>query len=210
VAELAAADVVGVTEIMGMDPRIGPGFLGAGLGYGGDCLPKDIVTLERIAARLGYDFGLLREVVRLNDEAGEVVARIVEEAVWNLEGKRIALLGVAFKAGTDDVRSAPALTLARTLLAAGATVTAWDPLAAGAAAAELPELSFAADPYAAVVGANCAVVCTEWPEIPRLDLSHLSGAMAEAVLVDARNAVDPDAAREAGFRYVPIGRPQPG
>jgi UDPglucose 6-dehydrogenase len=129
--------------------------------------------------------------------------------VWNLEGKRIALLGVAFKAGTDDVRSAPALALARTLLAAGATLTAWDPLAAEAAAAELPELSFAPDPYAAVVGAQCAVVCTEWPELAELDLPHLAGAMAEAVLVDARNAVDPDAAREAGFRYVPIGRPSP-
>jgi UDPglucose 6-dehydrogenase len=209
VAELAGADVVGVTDIMGMDARIGPQFLGAGLGYGGYCLPKDIVTLERLAGRLGYDFGLLREVVHINDEAGQVVARIVEEAVWNLEGKRIALLGVAFKAGTDDVRAAPALALARTLLAAGATLTAWDPLAAGAATAELPELAFAPDPYAAVVGAQCAVVCTEWPELAQLDLRHLAGAMAEAVLVDARNTVDPDAAREAGFRYVPIGRPKP-
>jgi len=164
------------------------------------------VTLERTAARLGYDFGLLREVIGINDEAGEVVARIVEEAVWNLEGKRIALLGVAFKAGTDDVRSAPALTLARTLLAAGATLAAWDPLAAGAAALELPELSFAARSLRAVVGANCAVVCTEWPELARLDLPHLAGAMAEAVLVDARNAVDPDAARDGRFSATyPIG-----
>jgi UDPglucose 6-dehydrogenase len=209
VAELAGADVAGVTQIMGMDPRIGSAFLGAGLGYGGYCLPKDIVTLERTAGRLGYDFGLLREVVRINVEAGEVVARIVEEAVWNLEGKRIALLGIAFKAGTDDVRSAPAMTLARTLLAAGATLTAWDPMAASAGAAELPELSFAADPYAAVVGAHCAVVCTEWPELAELDLPHLAGAMAEPVLVDARNVVDPDAARQAGFHYVPVGRPQP-
>ena len=208
VAELAGADVVGVTDIMGMDPRIGPQFLGAGLGYGGYCLPKDIVTLERLAGRLGYDFGLLREVVQINDEAGRVVARIVEEAVSNLEGTRIALLGVAFKAGTDDVRSAPALALARTLLAAGATLTAWDPLAAGAAAAELPEVSFASDPYAAALGAQCAVVCTEWPELAVLDLRRLAGAMAEAVLVDARNTVDAEAARAAGFRYVPIGRPR--
>jgi UDPglucose 6-dehydrogenase len=208
VAERAGADVVEVTRIMGGDPRIGAAFLGAGLGYGGYCLPKDIVTLERTASRLGYDFGLLREVVRINDEAVEVVARAVEEAVWNLEGKRLLLLGAAFKAGTDDVRAAPSLSLARLLLAAGAGVAIWDPLAARAAAEELPDLEVAEDPYAGAVGAHCAVVCTEWPEVSALDLPHLAGAMAEPVLVDARNCIDPAAARDAGLRYVPIGRPE--
>ena len=122
VTELADADVDGVTEIMGADPRIGPAFLGAGIGYGGYCLPKDVVTLERVADRLGYDFGMLRETTRINDEALQAVARKVEEAIWNLEGKTIALFGLAFKPGTDDVRGAPALALARRLLDEGATV----------------------------------------------------------------------------------------
>jgi UDPglucose 6-dehydrogenase len=209
VAERAGADVLGVTQIMGGDPRIGAAFLGAGLGYGGYCLPKDIVTLEKTASRLGYDFGLLREVVRINDEAVEVVAKAVEDAVWNLEGKRLLLLGAAFKAGTDDVRAAPSLALARLLLEAGALVTVWDPLAAHEAAKELPGLEVAEDPYAGAVDAHCAVVCTEWPEFSELDLRRLSDAMAEAVLVDARNCLDPEAARAAGFRYVPIGRSLP-
>ena len=127
VAELADADVDGVTAIMGADPRIGPAFLGAGMGYGGYCLPKDVVTLEKVADRLGYDFGILRETTRINDEAIQAVARKVEEAVWNLEGKTIALLGLAFKQGTDDVRGAPALGLARRLLDEGATVTGLRP-----------------------------------------------------------------------------------
>ena len=120
VSELAGADVDGVTEIMGADPRIGPAFLRAGIGYGGYCLPKDVVTLERVAERLGYDFGLLREAGRVNDEALKAVARKVEEAVWNIEGKTVALFGVAFKPETDDVRGAPALALAELLLAEGA------------------------------------------------------------------------------------------
>ncbi len=207
-AELAGADVVGVTEIMGGDPRIGPAFLGAGLGYGGFCLPKDIVTLEKTAKRLGYDFGLLREVVHINEEAVQSVAKIVEEAVWNLEGKRLLLLGAAFKAGTDDVRAAPALALARLLLAEGATVVMWDPMAGAEAARELPELEIADDPFEAAAGAHCAVICTEWPEFREMDLARLAAAMAEPVLVDGRNCLDPGSARAAGFRYVSIGRPQ--
>jgi UDPglucose 6-dehydrogenase len=208
-AERAGADVVGVTEIMGGDPRIGPDFLSAGLGYGGFCLPKDIVTLEKTAARLGYDFGLLREVVHINEEAVQVVAKIVEEAVWNLEGKRLLLLGAAFKAGTDDVRAAPSLALARLLLDEGATVVLWDPMAGAEAARELPGLEVAGDPIEGAAGAHCAVVCTEWPEFRALDMHKLADAMAEAVLVDARNCLDPIVAREAGFRYVAIGRGEP-
>ena len=138
VAELADADVDGVTAIMGADPRIGPAFLGAGMGYGGYCLPKDVVTLEKVADRLGYDFGILRETARINEEAVDAVVRKVEEAVWNLEGKTIALLGLAFKQGTDDVRGAPALALAHRLLDEGATVTGFDPMAGEAAGRELP------------------------------------------------------------------------
>ena len=205
-AELTGADVGGVTAIMGADPRIGPAFLGAGMGYGGYCLPKDVATLEKVAERAGYDFGILRETSRINDEAIEAVARKVEEAVWNLEGKTIALLGLAFKHGTDDVRGAPALALARRLLEEGARVTAFDPMAGEAAGAELPEVLVAADPYEAADGAHCVVLCTEWPQFLDLDPERLKGAMAQPSIVDGRNLLDEAAWVDAGFQVATVGR----
>jgi UDPglucose 6-dehydrogenase len=205
-AERSGADVTEVTQIVGADGRIGAAFLGAGLGYGGYCLPKDIVTLERVADRLGYDFGLLREATKINDEALEAVARKVEEAVWNLEGKRIAIFGLAFKAGTDDVRGAPALDLVRRLMSEGAEVVAWDPMAGEAAKQEIPGLQLASDPAEAAAGAHCVVVCTEWPELRELDLAELRSSMAYPVVVDGRNALDADLVRKAGLTYVSVGR----
>ncbi|MEA2558303.1 MAG: UDPglucose 6-dehydrogenase [Actinomycetota bacterium] len=204
-SERSGADVGGVTAIMGADPRIGAAFLGAGLGYGGYCLPKDIVTLERLSDRLGYDFGLLREASRINEEALDAVVSKVTDAVWNVEGKRIALLGLAFKAGTDDVRGAPALALAGRLAEQGALVVGFDPVAGEQARAELPGLEIAPDPYAAVEGAAAAVICTEWAEFRDLDLERLAGLMVDAVLVDARNLLDPEIVRAAGFAYFPTG-----
>ena len=210
VAELADADVDGVTAIMGADPRIGPAFLGAGMGYGGYCLPKDVVTLEKVADRLGYDFGILRETARINEEAVDAVVRKVEEAVWNLEGKTIALLGLAFKQGTDDVRGAPALALARRLLDEGATVTGFDPMAGEAAGRELPVLHVAPDAYAAAEGAHCVVVCTEWPEFLNLDPERLKAVMAQPAIVDGRNLLDTSAFSTAGFHVWPTGRAAEG
>lgn len=207
VAERSGADVTEIAQIMGADARIGPAFLGAGLGFGGYCLPKDIVTLERVADRLGYDFALLREATRINDEALEAVARMVEEAVWNLEGKRVGVLGLAFKAGTDDVRGAPALGLVQRLLGEGADVVAWDPMAAEAAKEEIPELQLAADPLVAASGAHCVVICTEWPQIRELDLQELRRLMAYPVVVDGRNVLEPEKARAAGLTYLSVGRP---
>jgi UDPglucose 6-dehydrogenase len=210
VAELADADVDGVTAIMGADPRIGPAFLGAGMGYGGYCLPKDVVTLENVADRLGYDFGILRETARINEEAVDAVVRKVEEAVWNLEGKTIALLGLAFKQGTDDVRGAPALGLAHRLLDQGATVTGFDPMAGEAAGRDLPALQVAPDAYAAAEGAHCVVLCTEWPEFLNLDPERLKAVMAQPAIVDARNLLDTSAFATAGFRIWPTGRAAEG
>ena len=210
VAELADADVDGVTAIMGADPRIGPAFLGAGMGYGGYCLPKDVVTLEKVADRLGYDFGILRETARINEEAVDAVVRKVEEAVWNLEGKTIALLGLAFKQGTDDVRGAPALALAHRLLDEGATVTGFDPMAGEAAGRELPVLQVATDAYAAAEGAHCVVVCTEWPEFLNLDPERLKAVMAQPAIVDGRNLLDTSAFSTAGFHVWPTGRAAEG
>lgn len=205
--ELAQADVVQVTEVMEADPRIGQGHLRAGLGYGGSCFPKDLVAFERLATRLGYDFPLLREIERINDEAVQATFRKIEEALWNLEEKRVALLGLAFKPGTDDVRFAPALSLATRLLEAGSQVVGYDPLAASNAKAEVPGLELATDPYAALDGAHCAVICTEWDELRALEPSRMREVMAFPVVVDGRNLLQPDEMAEAGFTYLPTGRP---
>jgi UDPglucose 6-dehydrogenase len=205
--EMAGADIRSVTEVMGSDPRIGSAFLGAGLGYGGYCFPKDIQAFERLAARLGYEFPLLREIARINDEAVDAAVHKVEEAVWNLDGKRVALFGLAFKPGTDDVRLAPALAVARRLLEHGSEVVGYDPKAGANAKAELAELEIVDDLYEAAAGAHCIVVCTEWDELEGIDLEHLRSVMAYPIIVDGRNVFEPAAMAAAGFTYLPTGRP---
>ncbi len=204
--ERAGADVEAVTAGMGKDPRIGADFLSAGLGYGGSCFPKDLAAFERVASKLGYQFPLLREVARINEEAIDAALDKVRDALWNLEEKRVALLGLAFKPGTDDVRFAPALTLARRLMAEGSVVVGYDPVAGPAAQRELPQLELAADPYAAAAGAHCVVLCTEWPQFRELDLDRLKDALAYPVMVDGRNFFDEAAVAKAGFSYYPTGR----
>src|SRR6266508_943415 len=207
ICERAGADVVRVAEIMGADPRIGRAFLDAGLGYGGSCFPKDLAAFERLVERLGAELPLLREIARINEEAVQSAAQNVKEALWNLEDKRIALLGLAFKPDTDDVRFAPALALARLLVAQGAHVLGYDPKAAANAKAELAELEVCLDPYEAASGADCIVVCTEWDEFRSLDLGRLKDTMAHPLVVDGRNVFDPEAMRRHGFTYYPTGRP---
>lgn len=211
ISERAGADISSVVDVMGADPRIGRAFLSAGLGYGGFCFPKDVAALERLAARLGYDFALLREVARLNDEAVETVVSTIEEALWNLDGKRIAVFGLAFKPGTDDVRFSPALALSRTLLDAGANVVGYDPQAAHTAKDELPEIGIAQDPYEAAAGAHCVVLATDWDEFRGLDLERLRAAMSYPVFVDGRNLFDPGEIAAAGLTYYGMGKPpRPG
>ncbi|MFB3739874.1 MAG: UDP-glucose/GDP-mannose dehydrogenase family protein, partial [Candidatus Velamenicoccus archaeovorus] len=207
ICEAADADVTAVAEVMGSDPRIGRAFLDAGLGYGGYCFPKDVAALERLASTLGCDLPLLREVAAINEQAVEAAVRKVEEAVWNVEGKTVTVLGLAFKPGTDDVRFSPALALVRRLLEEGAHVVGYDPQAGPAAKDELPELELAADAYAAASGADCVVLATEWDEFRRLDLRTLREVMAHPVVVDGRNLFDPGTMAAAGFAYHPTGRP---
>lgn len=202
----AGADVTVVAEVMGSDPRIGRAFLDAGLGYGGFCFPKDLQAFERLAARLGYDFGLLREVARINDEAVRAALESVREALWNLEEKRVALLGLAFKPGTDDVRFSPALALARQLLDEGADVVGYDPEAGANAKAEVAEITIAASAYEAVERAHCMVLCTAWDEFRSLDLDRVKGLLAQPIVVDGRNLFDPVEMRDRGFTYVGTGR----
>jgi UDPglucose 6-dehydrogenase len=207
ICEASGADVEDVAEIMGADARIGRAFLNAGLGYGGYCLPKDVHAFAHLASRLGYDFGLLREVARINDQAIDAALDKIHEGLWNVEGKTIALLGLAFKPGTDDIRFAPPLVLARRLMEDGADIVGHDPQAAANAKDELPALRIASDPYDAAAGAHCLVTGTEWPEFAALDLTRLRSEMAYPFIVDCRNVFHPKLAAAAGFRYVPTGRP---
>jgi UDPglucose 6-dehydrogenase len=207
ICERAGADVVAVSEVMGADPRIGSAFLSAGLGYGGACFPKDLLAFERLAAGLHYDFPLLREIARINDEALDATLGKIHEALWNVEGKQIALLGLAFKPRTDDVRLSPALALAGRLIDDGAVVVGFDPEASSNAKDELPALKLAPGPYEAASGAHCLVVCTEWPEFRSLDLTRLRGSMRYPLVIDGRNLFDPGDMAAAGFTYYPVGRP---
>lgn len=206
-ADRTGADVVKIADAMGADPRIGRSFLNAGLGYGGYCFPKDLTAFEHLARQLGYDFGLLREVALINDQILDHVYNKIEEVLWNLEGKRVALLGLAFKADTDDVRLSPALRLAQKLLDEHVEVIGYDPQANATAKEELPDLQIANDAYEALQGAHCAVICTEWDEFRTLDLEQLERTMAVPLLVDARNVLEPETVRSAGITYLPIGRP---
>ena len=189
------------------DPRIGSAFLQAGLGYGGYCLPKDIPAFEQFAQQAGYDFPLLREVARINEEALTTVFDRVRESLWNLEGKRVAVLGLAYKPATDDIRLSPALEIARRLHEGGAHVAAYDPRVSDASSEELDWLEIAPDAYEAAGGAHCVVIGTAWDEFGDIDLARLRAAVAYPIVVDGRNLFDPAAMREAGFDYYPVGRP---
>jgi UDPglucose 6-dehydrogenase len=208
ICERAGADVSAVADVMGADPRIGSAFLRAGLGYGGSCFPKDLEAFDRLASQLHYDFPLLREIVRINDEAVDAALEKLRDGLWNLEHKRVALLGLSFKPGTDDVRFSPPLELARRLIDGGASVVGYDPHASANAKDECPDLQTAADPYEAAAGADALVLCTEWPEFQALDLARVRELMARPVVVDARNVFEPEQMRSAGFTYYPTGRPR--
>jgi UDPglucose 6-dehydrogenase len=196
-----------VADIMGADERIGRRFLDAGLGYGGYCFPKDLLAFERLASRLGYEFALLREVASINEDSVRAAADKVKDALWNMEDKRIAVLGLAFKPDTDDVRLSPALALARQLLDEGAHVVGYDPEAGPAAKAEVPDLEVVNTVWDACSGAHCCVIATEWQEFKELDLERLKSVMAYPVVVDGRNIFDYAVMAEAGFTYYPTGRP---
>lgn len=204
--ERSGGDVDAVAEVMGTDGRIGRSFLNAGLGYGGYCFPKDIQAFERLASRLGYDFALLKEVERINGEAVEITAEKIADALWNLDGKRITLLGLSFKPDTDDVRFAPAIALGRRLQAEGAIVVGYDPQAMANAKSEMVELEVAPDPYTAAAASHCVVLCTEWDEFKTLDLERLKDAMAYPLIVDGRNMFRSEEMEHHGFSYYPTGR----
>ena len=207
ICEKTNADVLAVAEVMGADARIGPSFLKAGLGWGGYCFPKDIQAFEHLAKTVGYDFPLLREVARINDEAVDAALEKTRDALWNLEEKRIALWGLSFKPGTDDVRFAPPLALAKKLLDEGAAVVGYDPEAHNAKN-EVPEIEIASDPYDAVKEAHCLILCTEWDDFARADMERVKDLLAYPVVIDGRNLFDRNHMEDLGFTYFPTGRPK--
>jgi UDPglucose 6-dehydrogenase len=205
VCEATGADVVAVAEAVGLDRRIGASFLRAGIGYGGSCFPKDSLALKQLAANSGYNFQLLNAVIEVNELQKRRVIGKLERRIGPLRGKRIALLGLAFKPGTDDMREAPSLVLAGRLLAEGADVVAWDPIADGRA--HLHGVEIAESALDALAGADGAVIVTEWPELREVDWAAARERMRGRVLVDGRNLLDPDEMRKLGFVYEGIGRP---
>ncbi|RPI24038.1 MAG: UDP-glucose/GDP-mannose dehydrogenase family protein [Actinobacteria bacterium] len=208
VCEAAGADILQVVKGVGLDKRIGRAFLNAGIGFGGSCFPKDLKAFVKIAERNGYDFALLKEVDRLNVRRREMVVEKLQRALWILKGKRIGLLGLAFKPNTDDIREAPALAIARRLIEEGATVQGYDPQAAAKAHEAVPGLTICPDPYAAAAQAEAVVLCTEWPEFAGLDFARLKAGMVRPLILDGRNALDREALTALGFEYLGIGRGQ--
>lgn len=210
--DAVGADVTQVATGLGLDPRIGRHFLNAGLGFGGYCLPKDLRAFIHLAEQQGIDSSLLRAIQSVNEGRIAVFLKKVKDALWIIRGKTIAVLGVAFKPGTDDIREAPALKVMRGLLEEGACLQVYDPEAIENARREFPpqdgRLRYCDSAYEAVRGAHALLVVTEWDEFRQLDLARVRGLMEVPVLVDGRNLFDPEAVHAAGFEYIGMGRRQ--
>jgi UDPglucose 6-dehydrogenase len=206
VCEETGADVAVVAQGMGLDQRIGPAFLRAGIGFGGSCFPKDVAALKQLAGNSGYHFQLLTSVIEVNELQKRRVVGKLRKHLGSLEGKTVALLGLAFKPETDDLREASALVLAARLLAEGAVVRAYDPVAMDVVGDRLRGVELSASAEAAVAGADAAVLVTEWRELVELDWAALRPMMRQPVVIDGRNALDLDGMRAAGFTCEGIGR----
>ena len=207
ICEMAGADVTQVMKGMGMDARIGAGFLSAGLGYGGSCFPKDTDSLVHTASTLGYDFALLRAVVEINRERAAHFVDLMAKALGPLEGRSLAVLGLAFKPNTDDMREAKSIEVVERLLELGASVRAYDPVAMPSARRMLPAtVTYCESPYEAADGTDAVVLVTEWNEFKFLNLERLREAMRRPVVFDGRNLWAPERMRRLGFEYHSIGR----
>jgi len=204
VCELVGADVVDVARGVGLDRRLGAHYLRPGVGWGGSCFPKDSLALKQLAANSGYHFQLLNAVIEVNELQKRRVVQKLQQRLGSLRGRTVALLGLAFKPNTDDMREAPSRVIAYRLLAEGAAVRAWDPVARPA---DLDGVELAESVLAAVREADAAVIVTEWPELRGLLNPEVREAMARPLIVDGRNLLDPAAAAAAGFEYEGIGRP---
>jgi UDPglucose 6-dehydrogenase len=212
ICDAAGVNVEEVAEGVGMDERIGPKFLRAGIGYGGSCFPKDVAAFRWVAEQLGQQFDLLAEVEKINSLQKKLFFRKVRSALWTLRGKNLAVLGLAFKGGTDDIRESPAIEIVQMLVNEGCCVTLFDPAAMERAKAVLepgPQLKYASDIYEAVQNAHAVLVLTDWQEFAAIDLDRLRNALRHPIVIDGRNLFDPQLMLDKGFTYFSVGRPYP-
>jgi UDPglucose 6-dehydrogenase len=206
ICDKVGADVEEVAKGMGLDKRIGPSFLKAGLGYGGSCFPKDLDAFVHIAEKIGYDFKLLKSVAKVNEEQLHSALKKIKDSLWIIKDKTIGILGLAFKPDTDDIRNAPALRLIRMLQEEGAKIKAYDPQAANKAKKVLAKVTFCPDAYSACRSADCLFIATEWDEFKELDFVRIKKLLKRPLIIDGRNLYDPLPLRKSGFAYIGIGR----
>jgi len=207
VCEKVGADIKEVTYAMGLDPRIGPRFLEAGLGFGGFCLPKDVQAFIRLADRSGVDFGMLKEAEHVNKRRIELFFEKIRQALWVVKDKQVGVLGLAFKANTDDIRFAPSLEIIRRLLAEGAHVRAYDQEAMDKTSEILPQVRYSREPQEVAQDADALLILTEWPEFRQLDWARIYSMMGRPLVLDGRNLLNPAAMMDLGFEYYSFGRP---
>jgi UDPglucose 6-dehydrogenase len=209
ICDSVGADVDQVRQGIGSDTRIGPRFLYPGIGYGGSCFPKDLSAYRAVARECGYDFRLLEEVMRINDEQQDRFLRKVRSALWTFKSKRLGVLGLALKGGTDDIRESPAISIVEGLINEGAQIQAYDPAAMERAREMLPARSmlFVNSAYEAAEGADALLVLTEWDEFKHLDYARIRRLLRYPIIVDGRNLLSPEEMRKLDFNYLSIGRP---
>jgi UDPglucose 6-dehydrogenase len=208
-AEKVDADIEDIAAGMGLDSRIGPKFLRAGLGYGGSCFPKDVAAFHCVAEQEGVDFHLLDDVKKINESLKDVFVDKVRAALWTLRGKRLAALGLSFKGDTDDIRESPAIEVIRELLEKGASVRVYDPAAMDRAREVLPpskKLHYVSDEYEAAEDADAVLILTDWKQFAELDLVRLNDAVRFPIVIDGRNLYKPKLMLEKGFTYISVGR----
>lgn len=207
ICDKVGADVVDVARGMGLDKRISKDFLSAGIGFGGSCFPKDLAAFVHIAEKIGYDFGILKEVQKVNRAQKRSVIKKIEELLWNLPKKTAGVLGLSFKPGTDDLRESPSLEIIEMLLKEGVHIKVYDPVAMGKARAVLGKgVRFCKDAYQAAKDSDCLLIATEWNEFKEIDFKKIKKIMRQPVLIDGRNIYDPKEMKRLGFKYIGIGR----
>lgn len=207
ICEMTGADIGQVSHGMGLDQRIGPAFLKAGVGYGGSCFPKDVEAFIRIGQEKGYNLNLLKEVQQINTSQREHLMRKLQQELWVLEDKTISIFGLAFKPGTDDIREAPSLYFVPEILKYGAKLRLWDPVAAQGFIHTHPDLEAFESPLECAEGADAVLVLTDWPQVKDIDLADLKTRMHCPIVVDGRNVFDPKEMADRGFTYHSVGRP---
>jgi UDPglucose 6-dehydrogenase len=208
ICESVGANVQQVREGMGTDSRIGPKFLNPGIGYGGSCFPKDLMAFRAVARECGYEFRLLDEVIRINEEQRQRFLRKIRSALWTLRGKRLGVLGLAFKGGTDDIRESPAVLLVQSLLQEGCAIAAYDPAATERVKETFGDnVELVGTAYQAANGADALLILTDWEEFAALDLDRIHGALKYPIIIDGRNLYAPETMVARGFTYYSVGRP---